>query len=246
MRFLRRASAVALALLMLLTAASAQTRSRPRNTVDCTAPSLSLAANATIIRLVSCPEGQTGSCTPNTSQPVQLTATASDANPATLRYKYTTSGGRIAGTGPNVTWDLSNVRPGTYRTTVEVDNDCGCVAFATTTVVVAPCPCAPPPCPTITVDCPTSVVEAGSPVTVTANVSGGAVGLSPSYNWSVTDGRITAGQGTTAITIDTTGLGGRTLTATLDVAGVPPNCQRAVSCAVSAGIKPEPRKFDEI
>ena len=78
-------------------------------------------------------------CTPSASQQVQLQALASDGDGDTLRYIYSATGGRISGEGPNVTWELTGVRPGTYTATVEVDDMCGCVAFTSTTVKVAAC-----------------------------------------------------------------------------------------------------------
>ncbi len=48
-----------------------------------------------------------------------------------------------------------------------------------------------------------------SPITFTAAV-GDAGALSLTYNWSVSAGTISSGQGTSAITVDTTGVGGST------------------------------------
>ena len=55
--------------------------------------------------------------------------------------------------------------------------------------------------PVVTVWCPESVV-AGDKLICTATTSG-----RPRYEWRVTAGRITEGQGTARVTIDTTGLG---------------------------------------
>ena len=54
---------------------------------------------------------------------------ATDPDGDTLLYSYTVTGGRITGEGANVSWDLTGVQPGTYTSTVEVDDGCGCVAF---------------------------------------------------------------------------------------------------------------------
>ncbi|MCA1616404.1 MAG: PKD domain-containing protein, partial [Acidobacteria bacterium] len=85
-------------------------------------------------------------CTP-TSSTVQLTANATDPDGDTLLYTWTTTGGRITGDGPNVTWDLSGVSPGTYTANVEVDDGCGCMAFSSTTVTVDTCGCEAIPTP---------------------------------------------------------------------------------------------------
>jgi hypothetical protein len=85
-------------------------------------------------------------CTP-TGTTVQLTANATDPDGDTLLYTWTVTGGRITGDGPNVTWDLSGVAPGTYTANVEVDDGCGCIAYSSTTVVVDRCDCVPTPVP---------------------------------------------------------------------------------------------------
>jgi hypothetical protein len=55
----------------------------------------------------------------------------------------------------------------------------------------------------------------------------------------VTAGTITSGQGTSSITVDTTGLGGQSVTATVDLGGLDPYCAKtASSCPVPIG-KPE-------
>src|SRR5262249_8998161 len=88
-------------------------------------------------------------------------------------------------------------------------------------------------------------VDQGTPVTITANVGAGTPPAS-GYNWSVSAGTITSGQGTTSITVNTDNLAGQTVTATVEVAGLDPSCTRTASCSVA--IKPKPRtptKFDE-
>lgn len=55
----------------------------------------------------------------------------------------------------------------------------------------------------------------------TATVSGGA---DVTYNWTVSAGSISSGQGTSAISVDTTGLAGQTVTATVTIGGLDPNC----------------------
>jgi hypothetical protein len=176
---------------------------------------------------------------------VQLAANATDPDGDTLLYTYTTTGGRVTGDGANVSWDLAGVQPGTYTATVEVDDGCGCVAFSSTTVTVAECTDCIPPCPQISISCPTDQVTAGTPATVSVNVSGGG-NFNVTYNWTVSAGTITGGQGTPSITIDTTGLAGQNVTATVELGGLPPECDRTESCSFSvAGLAPESRKFDE-
>jgi hypothetical protein len=186
-------------------------------------------------------------CTP-TAGTVQLSANATDPDGDTLLYTYSTTGGRITGDGPNSTLDLSGVAPGTYTVTVEVDDGCGCIAFTSTTVTVERCNCiphAPPPCPTVSVSCP-DTGTIGQPVTFTANVSGGDSNVTPTFNWTVSAGSISSGQGTSSITVDTTGVaGGSTITATVDVGGYGRECSTSSSCTVSFKAIPQARKIDE-
>lgn len=197
--------------------------------------------------IVVCPRDPS-LASPANSQ-VQITSTASDPDGDTLLYTYTTTAGRIVGEGPNVTLDLTGVAPGTNVTvTSEVDDGCGCIAFDTTNVEVTECPAPPPPtaeCPTVTLSC-LDTVNVGSPATLTANLSGGDTNVTPTFNWTVTAGTITSGQGTPSITVDTTGLGGQSFTATATVGGYDPTCQNTASCTVSVITTDSPsRKIDE-
>ncbi len=218
------------------------------------APTVNVTANQTTVTLAaSCSADQIPAegCTP-TGTTVQLSANATDPDGDTLLYTWSTTGGRITGDGPNVAWDLSGVAPGTYNSTVEVDDGCGCIAFSTTTVTVAACNCVakpipPPPCPTINVECPSSLATPGSPVTFTANVNGGNPNVTPTFNWTVSAGTISSGQGTSSITVDTAGLaGGSAVTATVSIGGLDPSCAASSSCTSTIGNVPAlPRKFDE-
>jgi len=60
------------------------------------------------------------------------------------------------------------------------------------------------------------------------------------FNWSVSSGTISSGQGTPSITVDTTGLGGQTVTATVEIGGLPPECDRARSCSFTVMTPPLP------
>jgi hypothetical protein len=211
------------------------------------APTVTLSASSGTITLPCAPGTQSTTCTPSANQTVSLSANATDPDGDTLLYTYSTSGGRITGEGPNVSWDLTGVQPGTYTATVEVDDGCGCMSFSSTTVTVAECTNCVPPCPEISISCPTGEVTVGSPATVSVNVSGGAPGLSPTYNWSVSAGTISSGQGTPSITIDTAALGGQTVTATVEIGGLPPECDRTRSCSftVTTPAVPTCRIFDQ-
>ena len=214
-------------------------------------PTVNLTAStARVVLAAECAAGQIPdpACTPTGSPTVQLSANATDPDGDTLLYTYSTTGGTIRGDGPNATLDLTGVGPGTYTVTVEVDDGCGCVAFSTTTVTVERCPCiaAPVTCPTVDVTCP-DTVTAGQPITFTASVTGGDTGVTPTFNWTVSAGTISSGQGTSSITVDTTGLApGTTVTATVDIGGFPADCRVSDSCTTSIPAAPAPaRKIDE-
>ena len=149
----------------------------------------------------TCPTAATAS--------VQLTTTASDPDGDTLLYSYTVTGGRVTGEGANVSWDLSGLGPGTYTASVDVDDGCGCITSSTTTVTVAACTDCKPKlvCPTVNVTCPSEVDEGGS-ITFTTNFTQGTPEVTPTYNWTVSAGTITSGQGTSSIMVGTNGLGG--------------------------------------
>ncbi len=211
-------------------------------TVSSISPSM-----ASVLR--PCPPGQSSSSCTSTGSEVTLVANASDPDNDQLLYTWSVTGGRLSGEGRQVTWDLSGVANGSYTATVEVNDGNQHTANGSTTVTVADCTgCLPPPppCPTVSVSCPTDV-EANQPITFTASVSGGASGASWTYNWSVSAGTISSGQGTSTITVDTANLGGQSVTATVSIGGADPSCTgTTASCTTSVKPPPTPAsKFDE-
>jgi hypothetical protein len=207
----------------------------------------SITTSATEVWL-PCPPGtrsESGRCSDEMS--VNVTTSASDAEGDTLVYNYTVSGGRIVGTGANVTWDLSGVRPGSYTITAGVDDGCGvCGTTQTTTVEVKECDdcVAICECPTISVTGPADVVQPGETMTFTANVSGGSQD-DVTYEWSVSQGTIVEGQGTPMITVDTTGLSDTTIEATVNVGGLCGDCNPNASETGVVAPLPEAIPIDE-
>jgi hypothetical protein len=214
-----------------------------------TAPTVSSVTPSLASLLRPCPPGQSSSsCTPTGSE-VTLVANATDPDNDQLLYTWSVTGGRLSGEGRQVTWDLSGVANGSYTATVEVNDGNQHTASGNTTVTVADCTgCVPPPppCPVVSVSCPTDV-EPNQPITYTASVSGGAPGATWTYNWSVSAGTISSGQGTSTITVDTTGLGGQSVTASVNIGGADPSCTgTTASCTTQVKVAPPPaRKFDE-
>ncbi|HSE36955.1 MAG TPA: hypothetical protein VLG74_06595, partial [Blastocatellia bacterium] len=196
----------------------------------------------------ACPEGyRSPSGCAASSNEVQLTANYTDPDNDTLLYTWSVTGGKLTGEGRVVTWDLTGVADGSYTATVEVNDGNQHPVTGTATVAVGPCSdCEkiPPPCPQVSVSCPSDGVDVGTPITFTASVSGGPESMT--YNWSVSVGTITSGQGTPSITVDTAGLGGQSVTATLSLGGVDPACTSTASCTTPVKPpKPVARQFDE-
>lgn len=220
-------------------------------------PPVNIPANVTALNLdsttvtIPCPPGtrSESGCADDASIAVNTVAT--DAEGDVLTYNYTVSGGRIVGSGANVSWDLTGVRPGTYTITSAVDDGCGvCGTTQTKTITVAECSgCVPIcECPTLSVTGPSAAVNTGEPMSFTANVSGGTQ-TNVTYNWTVSAGSITSGQGTPSITVDTAGLTGQEVTATVEIGGdICTTCtNRTASASGSISTPPTPiaTKLDE-
>lgn len=206
-------------------------------------PTVSVSSSSASIML-PCPPGTSStSCTASATTSVDLTANGQDPDNDTLLYTWSVTGGTLSGEGRGpITWNLGTAQPGTYTATVEVNDGNNHTAVGSTTVTIANCTECVPPCPTISVSCPTDV-DLGAPITFTANMSGD---MSVTYNWSVSAGTISSGQGTSSISVDTTGLGGQTVTATVELGGLDPSCSRTASCTTGVKTPPaEPVKFDE-
>jgi len=211
------------------------------------APTISAVTPSMASVLRPCPPPTSSStCTPTGSE-VTLVANATDPDNDQLLYTWSVTGGRLSGEGRQVTWDLTGVANGSYTATVEVNDGNQHTATGSTTVTVADCTgcvAPPPPCPTVSVSCPTDV-EPNAPITFTASVTG--EGTSWTYNWSVSAGTISSGQGTSTITVDTANLGGQNVTATVSIGGADPSCTgTTASCTATVKVAAPPAtKFDE-
>ena len=99
-------------------------------------------------------------------------------------------------------------------------------------------------CPQFSVACPSSIDT--SPVTFAVRfaVDNPPVGLT--FKWTVSVGKIVGGQGTSSITVDTTGIEEKSITATVEVGGLPEGCGNIASCSTPLeGGPPKAREFDE-
>ena len=85
-------------------------------------------------------------------------------------------------------------------------------------------------CPKVVVSCPAEVPEVGKIYIFKVRVEG-ADTTNLSYGWSVSSGEIVAGQGTATLRVRFTEAG-KSLTATVEVNGLPLDCERAASCSM--------------
>jgi hypothetical protein len=82
-------------------------------------------------------------------------------------------------------------------------------------------------------------------LTFTSHYTGGVpANVTPVYNWTVSAGTIVAGQGTDTIKVDTTGLAGQTVRASLSMGGY--NLECSAECSIMMPLpKLNNKKFDE-
>jgi hypothetical protein len=99
-------------------------------------------------------------------------------------------------------------------------------------------------CPQLVIACPLYIVAQDTQLRFSALVAGQDSGAALTYTWSLSSGAINAGQGTPTITVDTTGLGGRRVTATVAVSGLASQCGNMASCAIYVAGPKEARLLD--
>lgn len=133
-------------------------------------------------------------------QTVAASAHATDSENLPLNYSWTSTGGNIIGTGPNVRWDPAGAAPGTYTISATADDSRGGTDVASAEVTVEPKP-VPPPTMSCSVD--RSTVSAGEKVTVTAATNDQS-GTALTYQWQANGGQV-SGSGA-SVQVDTTGL----------------------------------------
>jgi hypothetical protein len=205
------------------------------------------AVNAPLSLTLTADNNVVTACANGGAPQVQLTAQAVSPGGYPIKYKWTTSAGVISGEGPVVTWNLAGLKPGYHKASLDIQSvgsEGSCQAFSSITVLVKPCAVVQPVCPAIEIVCPTNA-GVDQPLTFTSRASGGApANVTAVYNWTVSAGTITAGQGTDTIKVDTTGLGGQTVRASLSIGGY--NLECVADCAVAIPLpKVSSRRFDE-
>jgi hypothetical protein len=102
----------------------------------------------------------------------------------------------------------------------------------------------PASCPTISVDGPSRIINPGETATFTATVD-----ISDPkkliYNWTVDAGEIIEGQGTSTIGIKISKEWAQSLTAMVEIKGLPENCPNSASETVFYDPPPKAEKIDE-
>ncbi len=91
-------------------------------------------------------------------------------------------------------------------------------------------------CPDVSVSAP-AYVSSGESITMTVSLSGGDANVTPTYNWTISNGVIEEGQGTSTIKVDTTDFEQGYVTATVDIGGYDPECPTSYSASTEVGEK---------
>lgn len=232
-RHSRFAGAIALAVFLGAMQANAQ---KPTASVVSAPLKLNLTSDTAVV----------SACSDSGAPQVRLTANAVSPNGNPIKYKWTTTAGTIVGEGPVVTWNLAGLKPGYHKASLDIvstGSEGVCEAFSSVSVLINACAPVRPVCPAIEITCPTTI-GMDQPVIFTSRFTGGTPGVKPVYNWTVSAGTIIEGQGTDTIKVDTAGLAGQTVRASLSMGGY--NLECAADCAVSIPLpKLVSRRFDE-
>jgi len=222
-------------LLFLLTVASLASAQVRVEATSYTPPVVTISSDTSVIR----------NCA-RTNAVVRLSAQTTSQSTSLARYTWTTDAGRIEGNGDSARWILDGAEPGyhhVYLESVLGNASDECRVLASTTVLVE---CLPAPeCPQISIVCPDRV-DTGKPILFGSLVNG-TLGSSPlAYNWTITPGTILEGQGSDSVRVNTTGLEGQTITATVALAGYDSSSARcSASCSVQIPVAETCKKFEE-
>jgi outer membrane protein OmpA-like peptidoglycan-associated protein len=168
---------------------------------------------------------------------IALTANASDPDGDVLTYTWSATCGRIVGSGANVTFDATGVAEGACTVTVQISDGFNPPVECTALVInVRP---RPNQCPTVSLTASNTNPNEGETVTFTATVTDPDNGPSPiTYEWNTSAGslnRISDNQ----VSIDTTGLGGQSITVSVTTGDGDPNCTRTERVTVQVAAPPE-------
>lgn len=172
-----------------------------------------------------------GSCG-NGAKVANLTLVVTDVDGDNLKFECFSSTGKLSKCGRLMTWDLSKVANGVHNVRVSVRDGRGGQATAQVSVTVADCGACdrpPPPCPEIYISCPAEIqfsklIKFGVKV-----VQAKKEKVTPTFYWTSSFGKITAGQGTSEIKVEPTDPE-EEVRATVEVGSFDPSCKRIYSC----------------
>jgi len=95
----------------------------------------------------------------------------------------------------------------------------------------------PPTCGVVDIDGP-SEVQPNTPLVLKVRIAGPIHTTKPEFQWTASVGTITAGQGTSEITLDTTGLSGQAVTVTVALSGAQLSCKDSASKTIQVNVLP--------
>ncbi|HZD96420.1 MAG TPA: OmpA family protein [Candidatus Sulfotelmatobacter sp.] len=143
---------------------------------------------------------------------VVLQAQGADPDNDTLNYKWSATGGAIEGSGPEVRWNSSGVKEGSYAVTAVADDGKGGTANASTNITVEPKPNTPPTISSCAANPSTITVGQKSTVTTTAtDVDNDKL----TYSYKSSGGKVTGSDATAQF--DSTGIAPGNYTVTCHV-----------------------------
>lgn len=90
-------------------------------------------------------------------------------------------------------------------------------------------------CPTIAIVAKEATASPGGTVTLTVKITNPESDINYTYNWSLTSGGLTSGQGTSQVTVE---LESEPTTVTVDLGGGSPTCMNAASITITPKGKP--------
>lgn len=171
--------------------------------------------------IIPCPPGtrtHLDSCRNGTS--IKISIKSSE------RFEFKVSGGKLNGSGSEIGWDLSRVKPGTYEISANFYDSNNSYQTVKKTVTVKECPdctCTFCECPLTSISIAKESVKSGDLVTINANSSGGSQ-TSIEFRWMVSDGKIIEGQGTPVIQLDTKDAKSKEIRVELELIGICADC----------------------
>jgi len=178
--------------------------------------------------VVSC---SAANSTVNAGDVVVVRANASDPDNDSLTYTWTTTGGAVEGSGPEVRWSSSGTTPGTYSVRVRVDDSRGGSTNCSVDISVEP---QANHAPSLTCSAERSQVRSGERVRILA-VGSDVDGDPLTYTWRASSGQI-IGSGQ-SVQLDTSGLSAGAYTVT---GRVEDGRGGAADCSTSIGVEVPP------